>query len=70
IQFLGYTLVRLFSFRKERFEDRKDYFTYCTEKQAKQKETGSSAAKWMLLHIGLGCLALSGLFAVLFYQMA
>ena len=30
LQFLGYTLVRVFSPRKERFEDRKDYFTYCT----------------------------------------
>ena len=70
IQFLGYTLLRLFSFRKERFADRKDYFTYCTEKQAKQKETGGSAAKWVMLHIGLVCLALSGIFAAVFYQMA
>ncbi|MGN0564302.1 MAG: hypothetical protein ACI4LH_06135 [Candidatus Heritagella sp.] len=69
IQFLGYTLVRLFSFRKERFDDRKDYFTYCTEKMAKQKEKGKSAAKWIMLYVGLGCLALSLGFAFIFYGM-
>ena len=69
IQFLGYTLVRLFSFRKERFDDRKDYFTYCTVKQAKQKEKGKSAAKWIMLHVGLVCLVLSGIFAFVFYRM-
>lgn len=69
IQFLGYTLVRLFSFRKERFDDRKDYFTYCTEKQARQKEKGKSAAKWVMLHVGLGCLVLSVVFAFVFYRM-
>ena len=31
IQYLGYTLVRLFSLNKDRFHDRKDYFTYCTK---------------------------------------
>ncbi|MGM9639850.1 MAG: M3 family metallopeptidase [Faecousia sp.] len=69
IQFLGYTLVRLFSMRKERFADRKDYFTYCTEKQAKQKEKGKLSAKWIMLHVGLGCLALSVIFTLVFYRM-
>ena len=63
LQFLGYTLVRVFLPRKERFEDRKDYFTYCTEKKAKQAEKGKSSAKWVMLHVGLGCLAASVLCA-------
>ncbi|MGN0746771.1 MAG: hypothetical protein ACI4ML_08860 [Aristaeellaceae bacterium] len=70
LQFLGYTLVRVFSPRKERFEDRKDYFTYCTEKKAKQAEKGKSSIKWVMLHVGLGCLALSAIFALVFYRMA
>lgn len=68
IQFLGYTLVRLFSIRKERFSNRKDYFTYCTEKQA-QQETGKTSAKWVMLQVGLVCLAISGISAALYYRM-
>lgn len=70
LQFLGYTLVRVFSPRKERFEDRKDYFTYCTEKKAKQAEKGKSSVKWVMLHVGLGCLAASVLCAAVYYRMA
>ena len=70
LQFLGYTLVRVFSPRKERFEDRKDYFTYCTEKKAKQAEKGKSSVKWVMLHVGLGCLAVSAILALVFYRMA
>ena len=70
LQFLGYTLVRVFSPRKERFEDRKDYFTYCTEKKAKQAEKGKSSMKWVMLHVGLVCLAASVLCAAVYYRMA
>ena len=70
LQFLGYTLVRVFSPRKERFEDRKDYFTYCTEKKAKQAEKGKSSVKWVMLHVGLVCLAASVLCAAVYYRMA
>ena len=69
IQYLGYTLLHVFSMRKDRFDDRKDYFTYCTEKKAKQKEQGISKGKWVLLYVGLVCLLLSVIFAVMFYQM-
>ena len=69
IQFLGYTLVRMFSPSKERFGARKDYFTYCTEKQAKQKEKGPPGAKWVMIHVGLGCLVLSLVFAFVFYRV-
>ena len=69
LQYLGYTLVRVFSPRKERLDDRKDYFTYCTEKQAKQTEKGKSSAKWIMLFVGLGCLVLSASFAFVFYQL-
>lgn len=69
LQYLGYTLVRVFSPRKERFDDRKDYFTYCTEKRAKQTEKGKSSAKWIMLFVGLGCLVLSASFAFVFYQL-
>ena len=63
IQYLGYSLIRIFSFRNDRFEDRKDYFTYCTEKKAKIKEQGKSALKWALLRVGLVCLIFSVIFA-------
>ena len=69
IQYLGYTLVRLFSLNKDRFHDRKDYFTYCTEKQANQAEKGKSTAKWILVQVGLGCLAISAILAFAFYRM-
>lgn len=69
IQYLAYAMVYLFSFRKERFENRKDYFTYCTEKKAKQKEQGKSSLKWVFLFVGLGCLGLSVIFTIIFYQM-
>ena len=69
IQYLGYTLLRLFSVRKDRFDDRKDYFTYCTEKQEKQAEKGKTGAKWVMLFVGLGCLALSAILAFVFYRM-
>ena len=69
LQFLGYTLVRVFSPRKERFEDRKDYFTYCMEKKAKQAEKGKSSVKWVMLHVGLVCLAASAILALVFYRM-
>lgn len=54
---------------KECFDDRKDYFTYCTERQAKQKETGKSATKWVMLFVGLGCLLLSAVLAFVFYRI-
>ena len=69
LQFLGYTLVRVFSPRKERFEDRKDYFTYCLEKKAKQAEKGKSSVKWVMLNVGLGCLTLSVILVAVFYRM-
>jgi hypothetical protein len=69
IQYLGYSMVYTFSFRKKRFEDRKDYYTYCSEKQAKQKERGKSSAKWAMIFVGLGCLAASGLCAVAAYKI-
>ncbi|MGM9626102.1 MAG: hypothetical protein ACI3XM_10410 [Eubacteriales bacterium] len=70
IQFLGYTLVCLFSFRKERFRERKSYFTYCMEKQKKQKEKGYSIVKRVMVHVGLGCLALSLIFVYIFYRVS
>ena len=69
LQFLGYTLVRVFSPRKERFDDRKDYNTYCTEKKAKQAEKGKSSVKWVMLHVGLVCLAASAILALVFYRL-
>lgn len=59
IRYLGYTVVYLFSFRKERFENRKDYFTYCLEMKAKQKERDKPGSKWVLLSVGGGCLIVS-----------
>jgi uncharacterized integral membrane protein len=63
LQYLGYTVVSLVTLRKGRFEARKDYFTYCVEKQARQKEQGKSSVKWLMLIAGLICLILSLVFA-------
>lgn len=68
IQYLCYTLSYLFSFKKSH-EDKKDYFTYCKEKRERQKKTNGYSVKWILILIGLICLAISGLFAVLYYRM-
>ncbi|MDD7388060.1 MAG: DUF3899 domain-containing protein [Lachnospiraceae bacterium] len=69
IQYLGYMVVCIFPFRRERFAQRKDYFTYCTEKKAQQKDRSRSAGKYALLYVGLGCLALSLLLTFGFYQV-
>lgn len=68
IQYLGYTLVYLFSFKKS-YEDKKNYFTYCMEKREKQKAKKEPSVKWGLILIGLICLAVSILFAAIYYQM-
>lgn len=65
IRYLGYTVVYLFSFRKERFENRKDYFTYCLEKKAKQKDKDRPGTKRVLLSIGGVCLIVSVVCAAL-----
>lgn len=67
MQYLGYTLVYLFSFMKSH-EDKKDYFTYCLEKQEKQKMKKSPSVKWILILIGGICLAISLLSAALYYR--
>lgn len=43
--------------------------SFCTEKKVKQKEQGKTSVKWALLFVGLGCLILSAVFALVFYQM-
>lgn len=70
IQFLFYTLVRLFSLRKDRLDDKKTYFAYCQEKRERQAAEGKSPVKSAMLLVGLGCLALSVLFAALFYKLS
>lgn len=68
IQYLGHTLFRLFSPSKKRMEEKKDYFTYCREKKEKREEEGKSPLKAAMLFVGLGCLALSIVFTLLFYK--
>lgn len=65
--YLGYMVVRIFSPLKHRFEERKDYFSYCAEKKAKRKESGKAAPKYVLLAVGVFCAALSAAFVVGFY---
>lgn len=66
IQYLGYTLVYLFSFKKS-YEEKKDYFSYCIEKKEKQKK--NTFVKWVFILIGLVCLSVSAISAVLYYQI-
>lgn len=46
-----------FSLRKERFEGRKNYYEYCLEKKAKQKENGKSPMRKILLIVGAQALS-------------
>lgn len=69
IQFLFYTLVRLFSFRKDRMEEKKNYFVYCQEKKERQAAEGKSPVKSAMFLTGLVCLALSLGFTALFYRL-
>ncbi len=66
IRYLGYTVVYLFSFRKDRFENRKDYFTYCLERKAKQKDKDKPGTKRVLLFVGGGCLIVSVICAAVY----
>ncbi|MGM9605320.1 MAG: DUF3899 domain-containing protein [Faecousia sp.] len=68
IQFAFYTLVRLFSFRKERTDEKKSYFLFCQEKKERRAAEGRSPLKSAMLLVGLACLALSVCFTVLFYR--
>ncbi|MGN1027931.1 MAG: DUF3899 domain-containing protein [Faecousia sp.] len=69
IQFLFYTMVRLFSFRKDRVDEKKNYFVYCQEKKERQAAEGKSPVKSAMLLTGLGCLVLSLCFTALFYRL-
>ena len=69
IQYLCHWVLRMFSFRKDRFESRKTYFEFCREKKAKQEDQGKSSLKWILLFVGLGCLVLSIVFLLVYYQI-
>lgn len=68
IQYLGYTLAYLFSLKKSK-NDKKDYFTYCMEKRERQKTDKRASIKWSLILIGLVCLAISAVAAVVCYRM-
>lgn len=68
LQYLWYTVVRLFSPSKRHLEEKKDYFTYCQEKKERRAEEGKTPLKSAMLFVGLGCLALSLVFMFVFYQ--
>lgn len=70
IQYLFHTLVRLFSFSKKRSEDKKDYFTYCSEKKEQREAEGDLPLKKCMLFFGLGCLAVSVILVLIYYRMA
>lgn len=70
IQFLFYTLVRLFSFRKDRMDEKKNYFVYCQEKKERQAAEGKSVLKSAMFLTGLVCLVLSLCFTALFYRLS
>lgn len=68
LQYLWHTVVRLFSPSKRHLEEKKDCFTYCQEKKVRRAEEGKTPLKSAMLFVGLGCLALSVVFALIFYQ--
>ncbi|MGN0968858.1 MAG: DUF3899 domain-containing protein [Oscillospiraceae bacterium] len=69
IQFLFYTLFRLFSSRGKRYEEKKDYYTYCTEKKTRRETDGPSPLKKAMLLVGLVCLVLAVGFVLAYYRM-
>lgn len=69
IQYLFYTMVRLFSFRKDSLDDKKTYYVYCQEKKERQAVEGKSPVKSAMFLTGLACLALSMFFLVQFYNI-
>nr|WP_304955288.1 DUF3899 domain-containing protein [uncultured Acetatifactor sp.] len=66
--YLGYMVVRLFSPMKHRFEERKDFFTYYTEKKTQRRE-GKTSPKRILLTVGAVCAVLAIVFAGIFYRI-
>ena len=68
-QYLFYMLVRLFSSRQKRYEQKKDCFTYCTEKKARLEADGPSPIKKAMLLVGLVCFALALGFVLVYYRM-
>ena len=70
LQYIGHMIICLFSVGRSRLDKRSDYYSYCVEKKAKQKERGKSSAKWVMLFVGLGCLVLSVVFTLVFYDIA
>lgn len=68
IQYLFYTMVHLFSFRKDSLEDKKTYFVYCQEKKERRAVEGKSPVKSAMFLLGLASLALSVVFVMRFYQ--
>lgn len=70
VQYLFYTLVRLSSFTQKRYGEKKDYFTYCAEKKARQEAEGGSSLKTAMLLVGVACLVLSLLFVFIYYRMS
>ena len=68
-QYLFYMLVRLFSSREKRYAQKKDYYTYCTEKKARLEAEGPSPIKKAMLLEGLVCFALALGFVLAYYRM-
>lgn len=69
MQYLFYMLVRLFSSREKRYAQKKDYYTYCTEKKARLEAEGPSPIKKAMLLEGLVCFALALGFVLAYYRM-
>lgn len=69
LQYLGYCLIHIFSARKDRFEERKNFYHYCMEKREKQKEKDRASIKWVLLISGCISLLLAFVFTGLFYRL-
>lgn len=69
VQYLFYTMTRLFSFRQSRYDERKDYFSYCADKRERRRAEGRSHLQPALIAVGLVCLVLSIAFTVLFYRL-
>ena len=70
VSYLFYTMVKLFSFGKGHYEEKKNYYTYCLEKRERRKAEGVSPLRPALLILGACALLLSFAFVGLFYKQS
>ena len=70
ISYLMYSLIATFSpRRRDAARRKKDYFTYCLEKEEKKKDGKSGLERYRGILLGAGALVISLFFTWMFYRV-